>query len=65
MKIDDKVQKLDGDGKLVLEEVEFGKELSFDTQLTGYVTEKDTLTIDAKDNIVVIDLDKDKVSSLR
>ena len=65
LKIDDKAQKLDADGKLVMEEVEFGTELSLDTQLTGYVTDKQTVKIDAKDNIVVIDLKKDKVGEMK
>ena len=59
--------KIDGtdqtltDGKLV-QEVEFDKELALITEQEGFVKNEQTIKIEAKDNIVAIDLAKDKVS---
>ena len=60
LKIDGTDQVLT-DGKLV-QEVEFDKELALSTEMEGFVKKDQTVKIEAKDNIVAIDLAKDKVS---
>ena len=60
LKIDGTDQVLT-DGKLV-QDVEFDKELTLSTEMEGFVKKDQTVKIEAKDNIVVIDLAKDKVS---
>ena len=60
LKIDGTDQVLT-DGKLV-QEVEFDKELALSTEMEGFVKNEQTIKIEAKDNIVAIDLAKDKVS---
>ena len=59
MKIDGTDQILT-DGKLV-QEVEFDKELALITEQEGFVKNEQTIKIEAKDNVVVIDLAKAKV----
>ena len=59
LKIDGTDQTLT-DGKLVLE-VEFDKELALITEQEGFVKNEQTIKIEAKDNIVAIDLAKEKV----
>ena len=51
------------DGKLV-QEVEFDKELALITEQEGFVKDEQTIKIEAKDNIVAIDLAKAKVRQL-
>ena len=63
LKIDGTEQTLT-DGKLV-QEVEFDKELALITEKEGFVKNEQTIKIEAKDNIVTIDLAKAKVSSLK
>ena len=62
MKIDGTDQTLT-DGKLVLE-VEFDKELALITEQEGFVKNEQTIKIEAKDNVVAIDLAKAKVRQL-
>ena len=59
LKIDGTDQTLT-DGKLVLE-VEFDKELALITEQDGFVKNEQTIKIEAKDNVVAIDLAKAKV----
>ena len=59
LKIDGTDQTLT-DGKLV-QEVEFDKELALITEQEGFVKNEQTIKIEAKDNIVAIDLAKAKV----
>ena len=59
LKIDGTDQTLT-DGKLVLE-VEFDKELALITEQEGFVKNEQTIKIEAKDNVVAIDLAKAKV----
>ena len=59
--IDGKEQTLTA-GKLVIDENEFGANLKLVTEKLGYVKDEQTVTIDAKDNVVEINLAKDKVS---
>ena len=60
LKIDDVVQTLDADGKLI-KNVDFDTKLKLITELDGYVTETQEVTILAKDNTVAINLSKAKV----
>ena len=60
LKIDDVVQTLDADGKLI-KDVDFDTKLELITELDGYVTETQEVTILAKDNMVAINLSKAKV----
>ena len=62
LKIDGTDQTLT-DGKLV-QEVEFDKELVLITEQDGFVKNEQTIKIEAKDNIVAIDLAKAKVRQL-
>ena len=59
--IDGKEQTLTA-GKLAIEENIFGTKLQFVTMLDGHVKDERTVTIEAKDNVVEINLEKDKVS---
>ena len=59
--IDGKEQTLTA-GKLVIDGNEFGAKLKLVTEKLGYVKDEQTVTIDAKDNVVEINLAKDKVS---
>ena len=59
LKIDGTDQTLT-DGKLV-QEVEFDKELALITEQEGFVKNEQTIKIEAKDNVVAIDLAKAKV----
>ena len=59
--IDGKEQTLT-DGKLVIDENEFGAKLKLVTEKLGHVKDEQTVTIEAKDNVVEINLAKDKVS---
>ena len=59
--IDGKEQTLTA-GKLVIDENEFGAELKLVTEKLGHVKDEQTVTIEAKDNVVEINLAKDKVS---
>ena len=52
------------DGKLV-QEVEYDKELALITEQEGFVKNEQTIKIEAKDNVVTINLAKAKVSSLK
>ena len=63
LKIDGTDQTLT-DGKLV-QEVEFDKELALITEQEGFVKNEQTTKIEAKDNIVAIDLAKAKVSNIK
>ena len=60
LKIDGTDQVLT-DGKLV-QDVEFDKELALIAEQEGFVKDEKTIKIEAKDNIVAIDLAKEKVS---
>ena len=62
LKIDGTDQVLT-DGKLV-QEVEFDKELALSTEMEGFVKNEQTIKIEAKNNIVAIDLAKAKVRQL-
>merc|ERR1711862_255137 len=57
--IDGKEQTLTA-GKLVIEENEFGAKLNLVTEKLGHVKDEQTVTIEAKDNVVEINLAKDK-----
>ena len=59
--IDGKEQTLTA-GKLVIDENEFGAKLKLVTEKLGHVKNEQTVTIEAKDNVVEINLAKDKVS---
>ena len=59
--IDGKEQTLTA-GKLVIDENEFGTKLKLVTEKLGHVKDEQTVTIEAKDNVVEINLAKDKVS---
>ena len=59
--IDGKEQTLT-DGKLVIGENEFGAKLKLVTEKLGHVKDEQTVEIEAKDNVVEINLAKDKVS---
>ena len=63
LKIDGTDQTLT-DGKLV-QEVEFDKELALITEQEGFVKNEQTIKIEAKDNIVAIDLAKAKVCNIK
>ena len=60
LKIDDVVQTLDNDGKLI-KNVDFDTKLQLITELDGYETDTKDVTILAKDNTVAINLSKAKV----
>ena len=59
--IDGKEQTLTA-GKLVIDENEFGAKLKLVTEKLGHVKDEQTVEIEAKDNVVEINLAKDKVS---
>ena len=59
--IDGKEQTLTA-GKLVIDENEFGTKLKLVTEKLGHVKDEQIVTIEAKDNVVEINLAKDKVS---
>ena len=63
LKIDGADQTLT-DGKLV-QEVEFDKELVLITEQEGFVKNEQTIKIEAKDNVVAIDLAKAKVNCIK